>query len=327
MPSLDSGSGVGYGRDRDLGISAVPSADERYSFETDGYLVVESILDAEHVARLRDALQRAIARRRELERRGTPHFARPGEDHAGSTRIFYLLADDPLFLELADYPPVMPYIRALLNGFRNLRPGVPMLELKIGYFLSDMTQPDQGNLMLVPGSHKTDVEPTAEALSGFDSFPGATQVCCPEGSCVIFHNALSHTRGPATRADGRCIMLYYAYEHPWMIGSPNTPPIRARSTPDCPAPAASCSTTSCSDPDTMTSEVVLAPERVVAALSPSGCGRGVACWWPLTAVPAPASPGSRAGCRTPWAGTSSPRWCISTTSSAAKVSAAAGWHG
>ena len=167
-------------------MSAAPSADERYSFETDGYLVVESFLGSEHVARLREALQRAIARRRELERRGTPHFARPGEDHAGSTRIFYLLADDPLFLELADYPPVMPYIRALLNqsephfhasdvfweegahaaparwhidgpddGFRNLRPRVPMLELKIGYFLSDMTQPDQGNLMVVPGQLAT----------------------------------------------------------------------------------------------------------------------------------------------------------------------------
>ena len=232
-------------------MSKVPSADERYSFETDGYLVVESFLGSDHVAQMREALQRAIARRRELERRGTPHFARPGEDHAGSARIFYLLADDPLFLELADCPSVMPYIRALLNqnephfhasdafweegahagparwhidgpdhGFRNLRPRVPMLELKIGYFLSDMSLPDQGNLMVVPGSHKTDFEPTAEALSGFDTFPGAVQVCCPAGSCVIFHNALWHTRGPATRADGRRIMLYYAYEHPWMIGSP-----------------------------------------------------------------------------------------------------------
>ena len=116
---------------------------------------------------LRAALQRVIARR------GTPHFARTGEDHAGSTRIFYPLADDPLFLQLADYPSVMPYIRALLNkgqthfhasdafweegahaaaarwhidgpdnAFRNPRPRIPMLELKIGYFLSDMTQPD-----------------------------------------------------------------------------------------------------------------------------------------------------------------------------------------
>ena len=147
-------------------MSAVPSADQRYSFETDGYLVLESFLDPSRVARLRAALQRAIARRRELERRGTPHFARPGEEHGGSTRIFYLLADDPLFLELVDYPPVMPYVRGLLNqsqphfhasdafceegaraaparwhidgpdnGFRNLRPRVPMLELKIGYFL------------------------------------------------------------------------------------------------------------------------------------------------------------------------------------------------
>jgi hypothetical protein len=96
-------------------MSAVPSPDQRFSFETDGYLVLESFLSPDHVARLRAALQRAIARRRELERRGTGHFARLGEEHRGSTRIFYLLADDPLFLDLVDYPPVMAYIRGLLN--------------------------------------------------------------------------------------------------------------------------------------------------------------------------------------------------------------------
>ena len=48
-----------------------------------------TILGYDHVARLRETLQRAIARRRELERRGTPHFARRGADHAGSNRIFY----------------------------------------------------------------------------------------------------------------------------------------------------------------------------------------------------------------------------------------------
>ena len=129
-------------------------------------------------------------------------------------------ASDAFWEEGARAAPARWHIDGPDNGFRNLRPRVPMLELKIGYFLSDMTQPDQGNLMVVPGSHKTDFEPTAEALSGFDTFPGATQVCCPAGSCVIFHNALWHTRGPSTRADGRRIMLYYAYEHPWMIASP-----------------------------------------------------------------------------------------------------------
>ena len=36
-------------------MSAVPSADQRYSFETDGYLVLESFLSPDHVARLRAA--------------------------------------------------------------------------------------------------------------------------------------------------------------------------------------------------------------------------------------------------------------------------------
>ncbi len=34
------------------------------------------------------------------------------------------------------------HIDALDNGFRNLQPRGPMLQLKIGDFLSDMTQPE-----------------------------------------------------------------------------------------------------------------------------------------------------------------------------------------
>ena len=69
-----------------------------------------------------------------------------------------------------------------------------MLELKIGYFLSDMTQPDQGNLMVVPGSHKTDFDPTESARAGFDTFPGATQVRCPAVSSPP-STALAGSRG------------------------------------------------------------------------------------------------------------------------------------
>ena len=43
-------------------MSAVPRADQRYSFETDGFLVVESFLSPDHVSRLREALRRAISR-------------------------------------------------------------------------------------------------------------------------------------------------------------------------------------------------------------------------------------------------------------------------
>ena len=39
----------------------------------------------------------------------------------------------------------------------------------------------QGNLVVVPCTHKTDFEPTA-APSGSISGTGASQVCCPAGS-------------------------------------------------------------------------------------------------------------------------------------------------
>ena len=91
-------------------MSAVPRADQRFSFETDGFLVVESFLSPDHVSWLREALRRAISRRRELERCGTPHLARPGEDHAavpGSSTCWRTIRAPPRRAE----PDTMPSFR------------------------------------------------------------------------------------------------------------------------------------------------------------------------------------------------------------------------
>jgi hypothetical protein len=68
----------------------------------------------------------------------------------------------------------------------------------------------------VPGSHKALVEPDPTDLKNPELFPGALQLCGGPGTALMFHNALWHTGGPWTRAEGRRIMLYYGYEHPWM---------------------------------------------------------------------------------------------------------------
>jgi ectoine hydroxylase len=226
-----------------------PTAAERFFFETNGYLVLERFLDTGHVARLTEALQEAVARRRMLEQEGTPHTGQTDRINEESTRIFYILGDHPLFLEMLDWPPLMPYVHALLNecphhhasdaivergledrqmgwhidghdnGFRNLGWPIPLLQLKVGYYLSDMTEPGQGNLCLVPGSHRSRLSPDATDLQRPDLFPGAVQVCAPPGSALLFHNALWHSGGPWMRPGGERVMLYYAYEHPWMIAS------------------------------------------------------------------------------------------------------------
>jgi len=166
-----------------------------------------------------------------------------------SARIFYILGDHPLFLEMLDWPPLMPYVRALLNerphhhasdaivergledrrmgwhldghdnGYRNLGWPIPLLQLKVVYYLSDMSEPGQGNLCLVPGSHRSRLSPDSADLQRPDLFPGALQVCATPGSAILFHNALWHSSGPWTRPGGGRVMLYYAYEHPWMVAS------------------------------------------------------------------------------------------------------------
>lgn len=231
--------------------TAVPSATERFFFDNNGYLVLENFLSEDHVRHLRDALACVIERRRTLHTQKIPHTGMTQIKGERSTRIFYILDDDPLFLEMLNWPPMVPYIKGLLNpkahhhasdaivevaselfsrgmgwhvdghdnGYRNLGRPIPLLQLKIGYYLTDMTEPGQGNLTVAPGSHKALVDPDPADLKRTDLFPGAIQVCAPAGTAILFHNALWHSSGPFTKQDGQRIILYYAYEHPWMIAS------------------------------------------------------------------------------------------------------------
>ncbi|MFI5356302.1 MAG: phytanoyl-CoA dioxygenase family protein [Opitutales bacterium] len=238
-------------------ISAL-SATEQFHFESQGYLVLENFLSADHVSRLRAAIDRAVTARRSAMPAGHrsvwPPKCKADLTHIQgekSTRILNLLEDDPLFQELLDWPALMPYVRGLINpqphyhasdaivedepdfrersdgwhidgndsGYRGLGWPIPLLQLKVGYYLSDMTQPWRGNLTLVPGSHRSRLELPPEDRKRRDFFPGALQVCAPAGSAILFHNAVWHTAAPyAPGAPGRT-MLYYAYEHPWMVGS------------------------------------------------------------------------------------------------------------
>lgn len=228
----------------------VPTAAERFFFDTYGYLVIENFLNPEMVDRLTETLLRIIDRRRAKQQQGIAHTGMTQIKGPASTRIFYILDDDPLFLEMLDWPPLMPYVTTLLNakphhhasdaiveyssdlhergmgwhidghdsGYRNLGRPIPLLQLKVGYYLNDMTEPGQGNLAVVPGSHKSFVEPDPAQLKQ-GMFPGAVQLCVPAGSVILFHNALWHAGGPFTRPDGHRLILYYAYEHPWMVAS------------------------------------------------------------------------------------------------------------
>jgi len=234
------------------------SATERFHFETQGYLVLENFLTPEHTAQLLTALEHATARRRAAQPAGHKAVWPPKVpadltqlNGAKSTRLLNILDDDPLFQELLDWPALVPYLHALCNpephyhasdailedapdytnragdwhidgkdnGYRNLSGPIPLLQLKVGYYLSDMTQPWRGNLTVVPGSHLSRSELSAEDRKRREFFPCAQQVCAPAGSAILFHNAIWHTAAPYNAGEPGRRMLYYGYEHPWMLAN------------------------------------------------------------------------------------------------------------
>lgn len=117
------------------------------------------------------------------------------------------------------------HIDGILSGFRelggpntkntNTEAPIPLMQLKLAYYLSDLSKPDQGNLTVIPKSHVAPTEPPAESLTVDASSEGrAVQVCGTPGTCILFHNAIFHTAGPMRAKDGHRSLLYYGYEHP-----------------------------------------------------------------------------------------------------------------
>ena len=207
-----------------------PTAAERFTFDNTGYLVLERFLKPDHIARLLTALERAVRRRR-AQVAADPAYARNTLiNGARSTRLLYILEDDPLFLELVDWAPLMPYVHALINpmphyhasdaiveqgsellerkggwridgndqGYRGLRAEIPLLQLKVGYYLTDMTQPGNGNLTVVPSSHKARQIPSAKDLEAQLTQPRRGAGVCAGGQ-RHFVSQRAHARGRAVR--------------------------------------------------------------------------------------------------------------------------------
>jgi hypothetical protein len=92
----------------------------------------------------------------------------------------------------------------------------PRLSVKIAYFLSDLSEPGRGNLLVLPGSHLRNSIPRPDpGETFFEQPPGATPVLAPAGAAVIFDRRLWHSRSdnlsPITRK-----ALFLAYTYRWI---------------------------------------------------------------------------------------------------------------
>jgi ectoine hydroxylase len=209
---------------------------QRQRFERDGYLVVDDALEASHVSRLIEAVDRVWA-----AHRNTLPIA-----GADPLHLLAFVGNDPLFLELLDHEPILRLIVDLLgwNVFmhhchldvhppmRGPSPrkwmwhqdgGVqnrdlethprPRMSVKVAYFLTDVGEPDRGNFSIVPGSHLRDtLERPSDDIGGL---AGAVPVLARPGTAVLFDRRLWHMRGE-NRSSVTRKALFYAYTYRWV---------------------------------------------------------------------------------------------------------------
>lgn len=213
------------------------TAAERLHFAQQGYLIVENALTSAEVARLAEASDRIW--HEEMDKGLAP-----------DQNLFFpnFVGREQLFINLVDHPRTFPKIWDLLNswniylyhshlgttpqegpegseikkplGFHQDSGRVnnelessprPMLSLKVGYWLSDVSEAGRGNFYIVPGSHLDDkLHRPAD-----DNPAAAIPVRANIGDAVFFDRRLWHARSPNYSPHVRKV-LFYGYGYRWL---------------------------------------------------------------------------------------------------------------
>jgi hypothetical protein len=216
---------------------------ERFLFDTAGYLVIPDALTPEETAACLEAAKRV-------------HAPYPPDEwrQLGAT-----YEQEPAFENLIDHPSILPKVRALFGDyfilqsswctvvppgfagggyhqdgsgvyeFRRLATPTPLVQLRIGFFLTDQTQPDMGNMVMIPGSHNSSVP----LPRGTEEVPIHEVVCGKPGTALMFHQGVYHS-GTKNARDFHRYIMHVVFAPPWLIPSDrmrNDPEFLARTTP------------------------------------------------------------------------------------------------
>lgn len=210
--------------------------EESAAFNEQGFLVIENAIDPETLGRVVAAVDAIDAAERDVEN---------GADKLLS--VTNVLHRSPLFAELLDWPRVFPKVWGALgwniycyHSHLDVTPPAnretavwdvawhqdsmrvndeiethprPRLSLKVGFYLSDVSEPERGNTLVVPGSHLQDEIDLLQ--NGFASPEGAEPLCVPAGSAVLLDRRVWHSRSLNTSDITRKV-LWLGYSYRWM---------------------------------------------------------------------------------------------------------------
>ena len=208
---------------------------EREFFQANGYLIVRDSLDKAQVDRLTAVVDRVDARERTPEQQGK------------LLSVTNVVHEDNAMVELVTQPTTLPKVWGILgwniylyhshldvtpceNAARqnwsvawhqdsmrvndeiesNPR---PRLSLKIGYYLTDVSQSNRGNTLILPGSHFQNELDCPQ--DGRSNPVGAEPVCVTPGSALIIDRRIWHSRS-ANSSEMTRKVIWYGYSYRWL---------------------------------------------------------------------------------------------------------------
>ncbi|MCZ7646319.1 MAG: phytanoyl-CoA dioxygenase family protein [Planctomycetota bacterium] len=214
---------------------------QRRCFNEEGYLIVRNALDPETVARLVEAGDRLVAsaRLKDRQRSKCGHF--DGFRNA--------IAMDDAFLPLLTQPTTVPLVVQLFGPNLQLmtshliyrhpdpsdappthrhpgwhrdiagtpedlgHPHIPRMEVKVAYYLTDLSEPGCGATLVAPGSHK--LKERLVISDGQVDPVGALEPSLRPGDALFFENRTWHAGG-ANRCGRTRKAVMFGYGYRWL---------------------------------------------------------------------------------------------------------------
>ncbi len=202
---------------------------EQFIFECFGFIVIEDVLSDAECDDVLEAAKRV-------------HAGQPKEKLLQIGKGF---EHEPAIERLVDHPAVLPKVRALYGDnfvlqaawctvqpagsqsvgwhqdgssaydFKKLAYPVPLVQLRASYHLTDQSQPFMGNMMLVPGSHRSKLDLPLSVRKEIYACAVQQILLARRGSVLLFHNGVWHSPMPNNMTWDRYNM-HFIYSPPWL---------------------------------------------------------------------------------------------------------------
>jgi ectoine hydroxylase-related dioxygenase (phytanoyl-CoA dioxygenase family) len=205
--------------------SSVVTEEQLRHWEEHGYLLLQQVLSTAEAEKLLNAVDAVLESSHRAQMISQQDNA--SREEVRAFKIAQAITQTDALDSLTDHPRTFPWLLTFIGPYlqilgteifvRRPGPGVealvdwhtdggpalggflpssgnPILHMKVQFFLTDLTEPDSGNFMLVPGSHR--VAFPDSGLPAMSPPPGAIQIRAQAGDVLLFPWSLWHAIAP-----------------------------------------------------------------------------------------------------------------------------------